>query len=99
MQSPTTPDKVFRRHVDEFRMIAESLSDDSGCGCGFIPESMLMGILGGAARAKRATSIQVRIFGSALGIFKGVLTKKMQGTKIGLPPSMQKVSKSKKKRQ
>ena len=36
MQSPTSPDRVFRRHVSEFKMIAEPQSDDSG-GCGFIP--------------------------------------------------------------
>ena len=70
MQSPTLPDRVFSRHVSEFKMIAEPQSDDSG-GCGFIPEAMLIDILGGRAAAKRATSIQVRIFGSVLGVFKG----------------------------
>ena len=39
--------------------------------------------------------MQVRIFGSALGIFKGVLTRKLNSTCIELPPSMCEVKMSK----
>ena len=46
MHSPTTKDLVFRRDVIEFQMIAEpQQSDDSG-GCGFIPDAMLVKMLG-----------------------------------------------------
>jgi hypothetical protein len=85
---------VFRRDASEFQIIGEPQSDDSG-GCGFIPEAMLVEMLGGGAFATRATSIQVRIFVSSLGVFKGVLTKKRHSAKIELPPSMRKVGENK----
>ena len=88
---------------DLFELIDEPLTEESG-GCGFISQSVLEQLLSGGKErvpiaAKRATSIQVRIFISRKdaapedpgGIFKGMLTAKADINNIQLPPSMHKV--------
>merc|ERR1719386_317532 len=52
---------------------------------------MLQRLLGKGVKARRITSLQVRVVCPRLGIFKGVLTLKNNVAGIQLPPSMRKV--------
>lgn len=92
--SSASPDMEFEMEAADFEMINEPQpSSDSG-GCGFIPESMLPKLFSKPIDRRRTTDIQVRIVSPALGIFKGVLSKKKGISKIQLPPSMRKVEPS-----
>jgi hypothetical protein len=63
-------------------------------GCGYIPRDYIQRFLGNNKIGKRTCALQVRIFASGLGVFKGVLFEKAGITKIQLPSSMQKVGPS-----
>jgi len=86
--------REFELAADKFEMIPEPLPSEQSGGCGFISEEMMIELLGrfmGKRVCKRVSSIQVRMVSPRLGVFKGVLTKKVGIDRIGLPPSMQKV--------
>lgn len=72
----------------------EKIEERGNVGCGYIPDAHMDSILGCTAKSKRVIAIQVRIFSSKLGIFKGMLFRRPLITKIQLPPSMQKVGPS-----
>eukprot|EP00930_Biecheleria_cincta_P097084 TRINITY_DN88813_c0_g1_i1.p1 TRINITY_DN88813_c0_g1~~TRINITY_DN88813_c0_g1_i1.p1 ORF type:complete len:672 (+),score=86.51 TRINITY_DN88813_c0_g1_i1:156-2018(+) len=92
--SSASPEMEFQMDVADFEMIDEPQpSSDSG-GCGFIPESMFPKLFSKPIEGKRTTAIQVRVVSPALGIFKGVLSKKRGISKIQLSPSMRKVGPS-----
>jgi hypothetical protein len=69
----------------------EWIPEQSNVGCGFIPRKYLDLFLGTTIRGARTFALQVRIFSSQLGVFKGMLMEKPGIDKIQLPPSMQKV--------
>lgn len=79
----------------------EVIEENGHMGCGFIPKSLLVEILGktddgkkraAAVGASRVFAIQVRIFGpSCLGIAKGMLVMKDGIDKVQIPGSMIKV--------
>jgi len=83
---------MHRLHNDMFELI-----DDCGhLGCGFLPKSFLVELLGKSVPAQRAFAVQVRVIGpSFLGTAKGMLAVKDGISKIQIPASMIKVSKSK----
>ena len=94
LTSPTPtghPEYVRRVNSSYFSTIEENGNE----GCGFAPPNYIEDLLGNTVEAKRADSIQVRIFGPKIGIAKGLLMKKMSAKTIELPPSMVKVSPSK----
>lgn len=93
--SSAQPANQHELHVDDFELIEEPQASVDAGGCGFIPGAMLDRLLGGArgasARSRRATAIQIRMVAPKLGVFKGVLTRKEDISRIQLPPSMLKV--------
>eukprot|EP00931_Biecheleriopsis_adriatica_P007729 TRINITY_DN108996_c0_g1_i1.p1 TRINITY_DN108996_c0_g1~~TRINITY_DN108996_c0_g1_i1.p1 ORF type:complete len:654 (-),score=107.88 TRINITY_DN108996_c0_g1_i1:6-1967(-) len=92
--SSAPPDRYFEMKVSDFEQVSEPQPSSESGGCGFIPEAMLVRFFGSGVKGKRTTNIQVRIVAPALGIFKGVLSKKRGISKIQLPPSMRKVGPS-----
>ena len=78
--SSASPEQEFELAADKFEMLPQPLpSEDSG-GCGFLNGEMLIELLSGCMGkrvCKRVSSIQVRIVSPLLGVFKGVLTKKV----------------------
>lgn len=75
---------------DDFELIDEHGNE----GCGFLPREYVYRFLGSYAVGKWTFAVQVRIFASRLGVFKGVLEVKPGINKIQLPPSMMKVGPS-----
>jgi hypothetical protein len=73
----------------------EIIPDNHNMGCGFIPERLLETWMGNGEEAKATLAVQVRIVAPTLGIFKGVLMRKRNITKVQLPRSMLKVEASK----
>mmetsp|Transcript_85388 Transcript_85388/g.150959 ORF Transcript_85388/g.150959 Transcript_85388/m.150959 type:complete len:641 (+) Transcript_85388:52-1974(+) len=94
LTSSAQPNREFEREAADFELINEPQPSGESGGCGFIGESIFTELFGPGVKARRMTSIQVRIVSPALGIFKGVLTKKQGISKIQLPPSMRKVGPS-----
>ena len=80
-----TPRVWLRKQVD-FELIEENFH----LGCGFIPVEFLAKLVG----TPEIAAIQVRIYSSSLGHFKGMLMAKTQITRIQLPKSMLKVEAS-----
>ena len=80
----------------------EVIEDHGHLGCGYIPRSLLVEVIGGSNTAtkvstvaSRVCQIQVRVVGpSSVGIGKGMLFVKDGIDKIQLPTSMIKVEKS-----
>ena len=94
MTSPTPashPENIHRVEASFFATIEENGNE----GCGYAPSNYIEDLLGNTTEAKRADSIQVRIFGPKIGLAKGMLVKKASATKIELPRSMVKVPPSK----
>lgn len=83
----------LRLNCIDFEIINEAVSEVTqeamGDGCGFIGEGKMKELLGKAA--DRLLSMQVRVFSPRLGVFKGMLCKKMGINNIQLTPSMRKV--------
>eukprot|EP00854_Cymbomonas_tetramitiformis_P021506 gene21506-25865_t len=94
LMSPAPIKKIYQRRVADFELIPEPQPSEESGGCGFIPEDLLIELLGGRAPAKRATTVQVRIVAPHLGVYKGILCRKRGIEKIQLPPSMHKVGPS-----
>eukprot|EP00581_Thalassiosira_minuscula_P019424 CAMPEP_0183716690 /NCGR_PEP_ID=MMETSP0737-20130205/10498_1 /TAXON_ID=385413 /ORGANISM="Thalassiosira miniscula, Strain CCMP1093" /LENGTH=1455 /DNA_ID=CAMNT_0025945985 /DNA_START=64 /DNA_END=4431 /DNA_ORIENTATION=- len=100
---PPGGDMVFSmRRLHKNRV--EIIEENGHMGCGFIPRSLLLEILGktndidskASAGAKRVFAIQVRIIGpSTIGVAKGMLVAKDGINAIQVPSSMIKVEKSK----
>jgi len=89
--SAASSEHEYVRRASDFEVIAEPQpSEDSG-GCGFIPEAILTEMFGKGVKGRRVSDIQVRVVSPSLGIFKGVLTKKRNISKIQLAQSMRKV--------
>jgi RNA dependent RNA polymerase len=74
----------------DFELISEVANE----GCGFCPPHFIQRWLGNHAVGKRTFALQVRVFGSKIGIGKGVLMVKPGIERIQLPPSMVKVGPS-----
>jgi hypothetical protein len=79
------PSEVFRE-----------IEEDGNVGCGFIDSNFLEKLCrqGGVDHPEMVSAIQVRIFIPSMGIFKGMLQKKLISSgrpQIELPPSMKKV--------
>jgi len=53
---------LFELHADEFEIVAER----GHLGCGFIPDDMLVKLLGGSRRAHRVCAVQVRFFNPSI---------------------------------
>ena len=91
MTSPTPashPENIRRVEASYFATIEENGNE----GCGYAPSNYIEDLLGNTTEAKRADSIQVRIFGPKIGLAKGMLVKKASATKIErsmvkVPPS------------
>lgn len=85
------------RHFDLRTSDFVEIPERSNVGCGEIAGYKLEELLGENVAAKRSTSIQVRIFGPGIGVFKGMLVRNndmVVGPPIRLPPSMRKVGPS-----
>jgi hypothetical protein len=86
----------FTLSSSAFEMIPDIMSHSTdeamGDGCGFIPCDMLERMLG--SRSPRNLAVQVRGFGPRVGIFKGMLVRKPNISRIQLPDSMLKVKPS-----
>ena len=71
------------------------IEEQGNVGCGFIASDFLEQLCkrGGVKHAEMVSAIQVRLFIPSMGIFKGMLQKKLivSGPMIQLPPSMKKV--------
>lgn len=93
--SKSKPCKLFVRDIE---LIEENISkvngESMGDGCGFIGLHMLERLLG-VAEAAKCLGVQVRLFGPQIGIYKGMLCKKLGIDHIQLPSSMRKVPPSK----
>jgi transcription antitermination factor NusG len=72
----------------------ETIPEIANEGCGYIPREYIQRFLGNCKIGKRTCALQVRIFVSKLGVFKGVLFEKHGIKKIQLPSSMVKVGPS-----
>ena len=73
----------------------ELIEEKNNMGCGFIPESFINKYLvPNMDKNQPCIAVQVRIFSPMLGVFKGMLMKKPNITKIQLPPSMMKAERS-----
>lgn len=72
----------------------EEIEEVAHEGCGFIPRRYIQELLGSHRVGQRTFALQVRIFASRLGVFKGVLCEKPGIEKIQLPSSMRKVGAS-----
>jgi hypothetical protein len=73
----------------------EMIEERGHVGCGYIPENLLKELVGECKSKKIAQNslgIQVRIVGPKIGLFKGMLFRKKNISKIQLPTSMLKVS-------
>ena len=82
--------------ISDIKIIDDVVNDNDELmadGCGFISDEMIERLLGG--KAQKHLAIQVRIWAPLLGIFKGVLCRKLGIEGIQLTPSMRKVGASK----
>jgi len=83
---------LYELDVEKFEIIEEC----GHLGCGYIPQDMVVELLGKSQRAQRAHAVQVRLFSpSKFGIGKGMLVVKKGIDKIQIPKSMIKVERSK----
>ena len=93
---PELDDHSFKLKADVFEVLPGPTSavtgEDMADGCGFIPEPLLLRLLGDMKLSKISPlAIQVRIFSPRLGVCKGMLMSKPGIDRIQVTRSMVKV--------